>query len=357
MTPQRRAVSRRFTLAGILLAIGAPAAAQTLPRATPESVGLSSDGLDGVTFEMQSRIDAGDVAGVVGAVMRDGKLAYMEALGYADIEARRPMPEDALFRIYSMTRPITSLAAMILWEEDRFELDDPVSMYLPQFASQRVFADAGSPSMDATRPRATEMTVEHLLLHTSGLGSRSSEIYREQGVRSRSITLEQMVDNAARVPLFEEPGTRWRYGISTTILGHLVEIWSGESFESFLAERVFQPLGMTDTGCWVEPARAERLATIYRPNSDGLRPHQIEEVLFTQRPTLIEGGVGLVTSTADFLRFSQMFLNGGELDGNRVLQPETVDLMTGPTAYATSALTFSTLRAQRASKNVASRYR
>ena len=282
-----------------------------------------------MTDALQAHIDAGHIAGVVGAVVRHGRLVYMEALGQADIEAARPMTEDAIFRLYSMTRSITSLAAMILWEEGAFQLDDPVSRYLPQFGDQRVFADARSPSMDRTQPRNGEITVEHLLLHTSGMGSRSSSIYRSEGVRSRSITLEQMVDNAARIPLFEDPGTNWRYGISTTILGRLVEVWSGMPLENFLQDRVFEPLGMTDTGFWVEPERADRLATVYRPSPEGeLRPYQIEDVPFTERPVLIEGGVGLVASTMDFLRFSQMFLNGGELDGRRVLQPETVAMMT-----------------------------
>ncbi len=312
-----------------VLAFGGPVSAQGLPTGTPESVGLSSAQLDRVTSALQAHIDAGNIAGVVGAVVRHGRLVYMEALGQANIEAALPMPEDAIFRLYSMTRSITSLAAMILWEEGAFRLDDPVSRYLPQFADQRVFADAGSPSMDLTRARNGDITVEHLLLHTSGLGSRSSRIYRAEGVRLRSISVEQMVDNAARTPLFEDPGTNWRYGISTTILGRLVEVWSGMPLEEFLEERVLGPLGMTDTGFWVDPERADRLATVYRPSPPGeLRPYQIEEIPFTERPALIEGGVGMVASTMDFLRFSQMFLNGGELDGNRVLKPETVAMMT-----------------------------
>ena len=333
--PRRRAVTGAHSsvlltpLALTLLAFGGPASAQGLPAATPESVGLSSAQLDHVTDALQAHIDAGHIAGVVGAVVRDGRLVYMEALGQSDIDAARPMPEDAIFRLYSMTRSMTSLAAMILWEEGAFQLDDPVSRYLPQFARQRVFTDASSPDMDRTRSRTGDITVEHLLLHTSGMGSRSSRIYRAEAVRLRSISVEQMVDNAARTPLFEDPGTNWRYGISTTILGRLVEVWSGAPLEDFLQEHVFEPLGMTDTGFWVEPEDAERLATVYRPSPEGeLRPYQIEEIPFTERPVLIEGGVGLVSSTMDFLRFSQMFLNGGELDGNRVLEPETVAMMT-----------------------------
>ena len=323
---------KTILLTAIALAIvvfDTPASAQGLPTAAPESVGLSSAQLDRVTAGLQAHIDQGHIAGVVAAVVRDGRLVYMEALGQADIEAARPMPKDAIFRLYSMTRSMTSLAAMILWEEGAFQLDDPISRYLPQFVGQRVFADAGSPDMDQTQSRDGDITVEHLLLHTSGLGSRSSGIYRAEGVRLRSISVEQMVDNAARTPLFEDPGTNWRYGISTTILGRLVEVWSGKPLEDYLQERVFGPLGMTDTGFWVEPERADRLATVYRASREGeLRPYQMEEIPFTEQPVLIEGGVGLVASTMDFLRFSQMFLNGGELDGNRVLQPETVTMMT-----------------------------
>ena len=327
--PTMRKTILLTAIALVIVVFDAPASAQGLPTATPESGGLSSAQLDRVTAGLQAHIDQGHIAGVVAAVVRDGRLVYMEALGQADIEAARPMPEDAIFRLYSMTRSMTSLAAMILWEEGAFQLDDPISRYLPQFVGQRVFADARSPDMDQTQSRDGDITVEHLLLHTSGLGSRSSGIYRAEGVRLRSISVEQMVDNAARTPLFEDPGTNWRYGISTTILGRLVEVWSGKPLEDYLQERVFGPLGMTDTGFWVEPERADRLATVYRASREGeLRPYQMEEIPFTEQPILIEGGVGLVASTMDFLRFSQMFLNGGELDGNRVLQPETVTMMT-----------------------------
>ena len=328
-------MTRRLALVTVSLAAAAvagvsvPASAQQLPRATPEAVGLSSERLAEATGRLRAHVEAGDVAGVVAGVVRQGRLVYLEALGALDRERGLAMREDALFRLYSMTRPITSLAAMILWEEDRFELDDPVSLYLPEFAGQRVFVEASDPDVEATRPRTTEMTVEHLLLHTSGLGSRGSAIYRAEQVRLRSIPLPQMVTNAARTPLFEDPGTRWRYGISTTILGRLVEIWSGMPFDEFLRARVFDPLRMTDTVFRVDPSRADRFGPAYRPGPDGeLRPHAIEVVPFTERPALIEGGVGLVSTVRDYLRFSQMFLNRGELDGVRILQPSTVALMT-----------------------------
>ena len=303
------------------------ALAQALQPATPESVGLSSAGLQAVTENLQGHIDAGHIAGVVAAVARDGRLVYHEALGMLDIESGTPMPEDALFRIYSMTRQITSAAVLQQYEQGRFDFDDPVAMYLPQFADQRVLVDSESTDISQTRPRVGDMTIAHLLTHTSGLGSRSSRLYVENNVRDKNISLDEMVDNTARVPLFQDPGTQFRYGIHATILGKLVEVWSGQPFEEYLAEHLFQPLGMDSTLFWAEGDDAGRLATVYRPGNGELRPYAIESVPWTARPALIEGGVGLLSTVMDFMRFSQMVLNHGELDGVRVLSAETADLM------------------------------
>ncbi len=302
--------------------------AQSLPTASPESVGLSSTALAQVTANLQAHVDAGHIAGVVAAVLKDGKLVYHEALGQRDLATASPMPEDALFRTYSMTRPVTSLAAMVLWEEGHFQLDDPISKYLPEFAQQEVFVNPSSPSMAQTRARIGDIEVADLMRHTSGLGSRSSSIYVEQGVRLRSLTAAQVTSNAARVPLFSDPGTEFRYGLSATVLGRLVEVWSGQSLDEFLNERVFAPLEMHDTVFYVDPERQARLATVYRPDADGqLQVHEMEDIPFTEQAPLIEGGVGLVASTLDFAKFSQLYLNRGELFGRRLLQPETVDLM------------------------------
>ena len=321
---------RQLTFAvSLLLALTSTISAQDLSTAPPEAVGLSPQGLERATEQLTQHVSNGDVAGVVAAVVRRGKVAYFKSFGHIDLDAKKPMPTDALFRLYSMTRPITSLAAMILWEEGAFKLDDPISTYLPEFEDQRVFHNAANPDLTNTRTRRGHITVEHLLTHTSGLGGRHSAMYRAEQVRLRSISLEQMVTNAARMPLYEDPGTRWRYGISTTILGRLIEVWSGVSLDAFLNERVFKPLGMKDTVFWVDPSRRDRFGPAYRPNSEGtLRPHAIEVVPFTERPTLTEGGVGLVSTVPDYLRFTQMFLNGGTLNGNQVLKPETVSLMT-----------------------------
>ena len=302
---------------------------QELPEVSPESVGLSSAALDQVTKALQVHIDNQNIAGVVATVIRDGQIAYTKALGYRDLNRREPMSIDALFRLYSMTRPITSLAVMMLWEEGKLRLDDALSDFIPAFSTQQVFLDADNPVMEDTRPRTNEITIEHLLTHTSGLGNRNSAVYRSEGVRSRSISLEQMVDNSARVPLFEDPGTRFRYGISTTVLGRVIEIVSGQSLDQFFTERVFGPLDMKDTVFWASGERANRLASLYRPAANGtLQPHAIERLPFTQPPTLLEGGVGLLSTVRDYSRFAQMVLNQGTLGGYQLLKPETIAMMT-----------------------------
>jgi CubicO group peptidase (beta-lactamase class C family) len=222
-----------------------------------------------------------------------------------------------------MTKSVTAVAVMMLFEEGRFRLEDPVSKYLPEFAEVVVSSSGGG-----TRRPSREITVEDLLIHTSGLNHRTSEEYRRSQVRSRADTLPTFVANIVRVPLMEDPGTRYRYSESPTVLGRLVEIWSGKPFDMFLRDRVLGPLGMADTMFWVGADARSRLATVYGPAAaGGLSPVEIEAVPFTQRPALIEGAVGLVSSVPDYLRFSQMLLDGGTLDGVRVLRAETVAMM------------------------------
>ena len=303
------------------------AAAQSMSFGTPSSVGLSGEKLDLATQMLQQHIDAGDISGVVAAVARDGKVVYFESLGFMDIEDAIPMNDNALFRVYSMTRQVTSAAVLKLYQEGAFQFDDPVSMYLPEFANQRVLMDASSTDINNTRERLGDITVAHLLTHTSGLGSRSSALYREQNVRDKNITLDQMVSNAARVPLFHNPGTRFRYGIHATILGKLVEVWSGQPFEEYLKTNILDPTGMNSTMFWAEGADAERITTLYRPTEGRLLPYQIETVPWTMRPRLIEGGVGLLSTVMDFVNFSQMVLDGGQFAGSEVLAPEVAALM------------------------------
>ncbi|MBT3530331.1 MAG: beta-lactamase family protein [Gammaproteobacteria bacterium] len=312
----------------VLLATISPlSSGQRLEPADPASVGMSSEILGQATANLQAHIDEGDISGVVAAVARDGKLVYFESLGQLDMEAGTPMREDALFRIYSMTREITSAAVLTLYEQGKFNFDDPIKMYLPEFENQRVLQDSSSTDISDVKNRSGDITVAHLLTHTSGLGSRSSALYRENNVRDKNITLDQMVSNAARIPLFQDPGTQFRYGIHATILGKLIEVWSGQDFREYLEENVLEPLDMDSTMFWAQGDDVDRLAQLYRPRDGQLVPHQIEEVPFTSEPKLIEGGVGLLSTVMDFMNFSQMILNGGTFNGLTILQPETVSLM------------------------------
>ena len=301
--------------------------AQLTTVVAAESAGMSSSALEAATNRLQQHIDDGDIAGVVAAVSRDGEIVYFEALGYLDLEKAIPMPANALFRTYSMTRQITSAAVLMLYEQGKFQFNDPIKQYLPEFEDQKVLLDPNSVDLNQARGRIGDITVAHLLIHTSGLGSRSSRLYRENNVRDKNITLDEMVSNTARVPLFHDPGTQFRYGIHATILGKLVEVWSGQSFDVFLQEHLFSPLEMDSTMFWATDADLGRLTVVYRPIDGRLRPYQIETVPYTERPRLIEGGVGLLSSVMDFMRFSQMILEGGVFNGNRILQEETVALM------------------------------
>lgn len=313
-------------LAAVLLTYSSVFAAEI---ASPESVGMSSAALNSATARLQKHIDDGEIAGVVAAVARDGKLVYQVALGKLDRERDADMREDALFRIYSMSREITSVAALRLFEEGAFNFDDPVSKYLPEFSDQRVLLNSESTDLEATRPRVGEMTIAHLLTHTSGLGSRSSALYRENNVRDRAQSLDAMVSKAARVPLFQDPGTEFRYGIHATIIGKLIEVWSGQPFEEYLQQNLLAPLGMTSTLFWAEGNDADRLAQLYRPEAGELSPYAIETVPWTQRPVLVEGGVGLLSSVPDYVRFSQMVLDRGKIPGTeeRILSEATAALI------------------------------
>ena len=298
-----------------------------MPRATPDSVGLSVEQLQEATALLRQLVADHKIAGAVAAVARKGKIAYLEPVGLQDVKTRAPMTERSLFRIYSMTKSVTAVAVMMLYQEHRFALTDPVSKYLPEFANVAVFVDPTK--SEATRKPDKAVTIQDLLLHTSGLSHRTSDLYTSGRVRSRSIGLQQFVARVAGTPLMEEPGTKFRYSEATTVLGRLVEVWSGKPFDVFLHDRVLEPLGMNDTTFWVAPDAAPRLTTAYAPApGGGLQPLETEEVPFTQQPQLIEGAVGLVSTVPDYLRFCQMLLNKGELNGVRLLDAKTVEGMT-----------------------------
>ena len=298
-----------------------------MEKSSPSEVGMSSVYLNRATQRLQQHIDEGDIAGVTAAVSRDGKLIYFESLGLMDIALDKPMRTDALFRTYSMTRQITTIAALILYDQGKFSMDDSIQLYLPEFNDQKVLLRSDSLDITETRPRIGDITIQHLITHTSGLGSRSSRLYRENNVRDKNISLDQMVSNAAGIPLFHEPGTEFRYGIHATILGKLIEVWSGKPFEEFLNEELFSKLRMDNTMFWASGGDQERLATVYRPINGKLTPHQIESVPFSERPTLIEGGVGLLSTVEDYLNFSRMILDRGVFEDRRILEAETAGLI------------------------------
>jgi CubicO group peptidase (beta-lactamase class C family) len=323
---RKRAVAIAFPVAAAVLVVHLAAQQPAVPRVNPESVGLSSARLNEATDLLNRYVTEQRIAGAVAGVARHGRVAYLQAVGFQDLQTRAPMTERSLFRIYSMTKSVTAVAAMMLYEEHRFTLDDPVARYIPEF-SKVVVSD---PSGGSPRAPARPITVRDLLLHTSGLNHRTSDIYQREQVRARTLTMDQFIGNLVRVPLMEDPGTRYRYSESTTVVGRLVEIWSGKPFEVFLEERIFRPLRMTDTMFWAAtPDQRARLATVYGPGNDKeLVRIETETVPFTERPTLIEGAVGLLSTVPDYLRLAQMLLNKGELDGVRLLETKTVETMT-----------------------------
>ena len=306
------------TIVGLTLVVQA----QGVPRVTPATVGLNETKLREATQLLNQFVADQKIAGAVAAVARQGKLAYFESVGVQDLETKTPMSERSVFRIYSMTRQITAVAAMLLHEEGKFALSDPISKYLPEFRDITVRAPEGR------RKPAREITVEDLLLHTSGINDRQTELYRQEKVRSRAEALPQLMANIVRVGLMEDPGTRHRYGENTSVVGRLIEVWSGQPLDALFEARIFKPLGMTDTGFMVREQQRARWTTVYATApGGGLIANEVEEVPFTEKPALLEGTVGLVTTVPDYLRFCQMLLNQGELDGVRLLKRETVARM------------------------------
>jgi CubicO group peptidase (beta-lactamase class C family) len=316
----------------------------TLPTATPESVGISSERLDRLHKGMQAYVDRREAGGIVTLVAREGKIVDVHATGFQDIESRKPMQTDTIFRIASMSKPITSIAAMMLEEEGKLFLTDPVSKFIPAFKGQRVIADGGT-----TVAARREITIRDLLAHRSGLsygflnGGPVGDAYRKAGVTdgltTTSMTLQEGIDKLAAQPLMVQPGSAWNYSLSDDVLGRVVEVVSGLSFDAFLRERIFKPLGMTDTAFDVSDAKWPRLATVYSPDaSGGIRPMKDPEAFGnTQMSPLasyktpkryFSGGAGLTSTARDYARFAQMLLNGGSLDGARLLSPKTIELMT-----------------------------
>ncbi len=313
----------RTALIILSLAVMAGGSQSSMRRAIPETAGMSSDRLQAATAILRQAVADQSVAGAVGAVARHGTLVYLEPVGFQSREARAPMTGASLFRIYSMTKAVTAVGVMMLIDEGRLRLDDPASKYLPEFKTMLVQDGA------ASRPPSRDITIRDLLLHTSGLNHRTSELYRRLQVRSRAITLPQLVTNITRAPLMEDPGMRFRYSEATSVLGRIIEVIARQPFDTFIQRRILQPLGMKDTMFWVEGDARARLTSVYQAGPNGaLAATEVEDVPFTERPALMEGAVGLVSTAEDFIRFSQMLLNRGELNGIRLLKADTAASMT-----------------------------
>jgi CubicO group peptidase (beta-lactamase class C family) len=303
----------------------------------PEEVGLSSERLERIDGWMRRQVDSGRLPGILTMVARRGQVVWLRTAGDADVDRRAPVRPDTIFRIYSMTKPLTSVAIMMLYEEGLFQLDDPITRFIPAFRDMRVFA-GGSRSMWESVPAERDINFRDLLTHTSGLtygfleSTLVDAMYRDRGVdfQTSPESLAAMVETAASLPLLAQPGTEWNYSIATDVLGHLVALISGVPFERFLRERVTGPLGMTDTDFHVPPEKIDRFAANYTPGEGGaLRLiDDPRESRYGAPRLLCSGGGGLVSTAADYMRFCQFMLNKGELDGVRLLGRKTVELMT-----------------------------
>lgn len=324
----------RFAIALIALQLSAVLAAAPLPDTSPETVGVSSQRLERLSAAMQTAVDNGELPGVVVMLARDGKLFYSKTFGWQDKAAGVPMREDSIFRIYSMTKPIVSTAAMMLVEEGRLGLHEPIAKYIPEFAQMQVGVDGsdanGNPTFTQV-PAKRQITVQDLLRHTSGLtyGAFSQrtgvqKAYREAGIWSQKWVLADFARALAKLPLQFEPGTTWEYSHSTDILGRVVEVASGQPLDRFLSDRIFVPLGMRDTAFDVPRAKHARIAEPIPDKYTGNTPQLID---VREKATFFAGGHGLTSTAGDYLRFVQMLLNGGVLDDTRLLGPRIVQYM------------------------------
>ncbi len=307
----------------------------------PEEVGFDAKRLARIDRHFARYVDDGRLPGWLVLVSRDDKIAHLGTYGCRDMEADLPVELDTRFRIYSMTKPITSVAAMILYEEGRLALTDPVSAFIPAFEDVRVY-DGGSDQKQVTVPAAEPVRLWHLLTHTAGLTYGFHRVhpvdalYRAAGFEwgtPPGTDLAQACDIWASIPLLFQPGAEWNYSVATDVLGRVVEVASGQQLDDFLEHRIFRPLGMTDTAFWAEPAAQPRLAALYRPGRDG-RAVRLDELggAALRHPRMLGGGGGLVSTAADYDRFTRMLLHtdaspAGELDGIRLLSPRTVGYM------------------------------
>jgi len=304
-------------------------------RATAAEAGMSDQGLAALKSHIDGYVNSGRLVGATTLVSRGGKIAHFETYGQINKEAGTKMSEDAVFRIYSMTKPITGIALMMLYEEGKFGLDDPVSKYLPSFANQRVFSGVNEDGSLQTVPAERQSTIRDLLTHTAGLtygvfgNTPIDQLYLKSGVIDPNLNLADQTAKLGKLPLLYQPGAAWVYSLSVDVQGRLIEVLSGKSLGEFFQERIFAPLGMDDTGFSVRPDQLDRFSEIYAPEQDkGLVAYRGDFFGdFTVKPKSESGGGGLVSTTMDYWKFAQMVANGGELNGARLVKAETIELM------------------------------
>ncbi len=296
--------------------------------------GFSAEGLAQVTPTLQPIVDAGDLSGFVTLTFRHGEIAQLLALGHRDIEKKLPMERDTLFRIASMTKPVTSLAALMLMEEGKFKLDDPITKWAPELKNRRVLKDAQGPLAD-TVPAARDITFDDLFTHRSGLaygfsslGPIAHEYQRMLGDVLNSVTApDEWMQALGTLPLLYQPGERFHYSHSTDVLGFLVGRIAGMPFRDFLMQRIFAPLGMADTDFYVPPQKRDRAAVVYRMDNEKNHLEPLPFKRYDSAPDFCSGGGALISTADDYLKFARMMLNKGELDGTRLVSPATVELM------------------------------
>jgi CubicO group peptidase (beta-lactamase class C family) len=313
-----------------------------LQTGVPEIVGVSSSRLATLDKFIQRYIDEGRLNGATAIVLRDGKIVYHKALGYSNMEKKIPMEKDQIFRIASMTKPIVSVAAMILWEEGKFALDDPLSKFIPAFANPQLL-DKFNPNDTTftTKPAKKQITIRHLLAHTSGIGypqigsNFANAIYAKYkisgGIGTPNGLLKDNINNVAALPLFNEPGESFLYGLNTDVLGYLVEVISGLPLDKFLEQRIFNPLGMKDTYFYVPESKRARIVPFYRQNDKGQAIPSSTGAIANfplENGKYFSGGAGLVSTAYDYAIFCQMLINGGVLNNVRLLSPHTINMMT-----------------------------
>ena len=331
-----------------LLVLTVSAFSHDLPMVEPEAVGLSTERISRIDKVMETHVAQQKIAGGVTLLARHGKIAHLGVYGMMDVEAGKPMTPDTIFRIASMTKPITSIAVMMLYEEGHFRLNEPVSKYIPAFKEMRVMPPESAEDSAQPVPATRQITIWNLLTHTSGLTYQWNERLGPQyaaadithGLLQDESTLEEKMKVLATIPLLYQPGAEFEYGLSIDLLGYLVEVVSGMSLNEFFSERIFKPIGMNDTHFFIPEAKRQRIATVYERTKDGPITRKSPEptvegslTYSTDYPykgprTYFSGGGGLVSTAPDYVRFAQMMLNGGELNGVRLLSRKTVELMT-----------------------------